>query len=89
MENHGQMILTGEKLLTHSPGLFGNPTNSHLVAKQEERGNYKFSLQSILVYTSKKFFTCHKNLQHGDDGFTILQKEGMLQIFIALKNPSS
>jgi hypothetical protein len=35
------------------------------------------------------FFTCREILRHGDDGFTSLPKEGVLRIFIALKNPSS
>jgi hypothetical protein len=35
MENHSGMILTGENSI-HPPELSGNPTNSHLVAKQEE-----------------------------------------------------
>jgi hypothetical protein len=45
-----------------------------------------------LVYTSpwdfKKSFTCHKILRHGTSGFTSHLKEGVLRIFIALKNPS-
>jgi hypothetical protein len=31
---------------------------------------------------------CRKILRHGADGFTPPLKEGMMQIFIALKNPS-
>jgi hypothetical protein len=34
------------------------------------------------------FFKCHKILRHGADGFTSPVKEGVLQIFIALKNTS-
>jgi hypothetical protein len=33
-------------------------------------------------------FTCRKILRHGTSGFTPHAKEGMLRIFIALKNPS-
>jgi hypothetical protein len=33
-------------------------------------------------------FTYRGILQHGEYDFTSLQKEGMVQIFIALKNPS-
>jgi hypothetical protein len=45
-----------------------------------------------LVYSSpwdfKRSLTCHKILQHGPSGFTYHMKEGVLRIFIALKNPS-
>jgi hypothetical protein len=44
-----------------------------------------------LVYpsrgTSKRSFTCHKILRHGTYSFTSHPKEGVLRIFIALKNP--
>jgi hypothetical protein len=35
------------------------------------------------------FFKCRKILRHGTAGFTYHPKEGVLRIFIALKNPSS
>jgi hypothetical protein len=45
-----------------------------------------------LVYPSpwdfKRFLTCRKILRHGTSGFTSHPKEGVLRIFIALKNPS-
>jgi hypothetical protein len=45
-----------------------------------------------LVYPSpwdfKSSLTCHKILQHGASGFTSHLKEGVLQIFVALKNTS-
>jgi hypothetical protein len=45
-----------------------------------------------LVYLSlwyfKRSLTRHKILQHGTSGFTSHVKEGVLRIFIALKNPS-
>jgi hypothetical protein len=34
MEKHGGMILTGENSFV--PQIYGNPVNSHLVAKQDE-----------------------------------------------------
>jgi hypothetical protein len=44
-----------------------------------------------LVYPSpwdfKRFFTCRKILRHGTSGFTSDPKEGVLRIFVALKNP--
>jgi hypothetical protein len=36
----------------------------------------------------KGFLTCRKVLRHGTSGFTSHPKEGVLRIFIALKNPS-
>jgi hypothetical protein len=44
MESHGRMISTG----ICPPELSGNPTKSHLVAKQEEhaKGNAEWSLYS-------------------------------------------
>jgi hypothetical protein len=45
-----------------------------------------------LVYASpwdfKRSFTCRKILQHGTSDFTSHLKEGVLQIFNTLKNPS-
>jgi hypothetical protein len=46
------------------------------------------ALWSIFVRTSKGFLTCHKIL-HGADSFTYPPKEGVLRIFVALKNPSA
>jgi hypothetical protein len=77
------------KLLIRPPELSSNYTNSHLVANQEELGeeNYEFSLRSIFVHTSKGFLTCRKMLR-GASGFISPLTEGVLLIFIALKNPS-
>jgi hypothetical protein len=45
-----------------------------------------------LVYSSpwdfKRSFTCRKVLREGTSGFTFHPKEGVLRIFIVLKNPS-
>jgi hypothetical protein len=46
------------------------------------------ALQSLFVHTCKWFFTCHKILRHGADSFTSPPKEGMLRIFMTLKNPA-
>jgi hypothetical protein len=43
---------------------------------------------NIFVHTSKWFFTCCKLLWHGANSCTSTLKQGMLQIFIALKNRS-
>jgi hypothetical protein len=76
------------KLLIRQPEAPGNSTSSHLVAKWEEHadGNAEFcpwSISFILV----GFFTCHKILRYGADGFTSPPKLGVLRIFIALKHP--
>jgi hypothetical protein len=47
------------------------------------------SLRSIFVYTPKRSLTCRKILRHGADGFTSPPKEGVLRIFIAVKNSSA
>jgi hypothetical protein len=46
------------------------------------------ALRSTFVHTSQVIFTCRKILLHGASGFTYPLKEGMLGIFIILKNPS-
>jgi hypothetical protein len=52
-------------------------------------GQRNENLLSRSVWDYKWSFTCHKILQHGTYGFTFHLKEVVLQIFIALKNPSS
>jgi hypothetical protein len=63
---------------------------SNLVAKLDERakGMMNLTLRSISVHTCKWFFTSRKILRHGAGSFTS-PKEGLLLIFITLKNPSS
>jgi hypothetical protein len=48
--------------------------------------NYNLALRSISVYTCNSFLHAVKILRHGASGFTPPQKEGVLRIFIALKN---
>jgi hypothetical protein len=50
--------------------------------------NDEFCLRKHLFHTSKDSLTCCKILRHGADGFAFHPKEGVLRIFIALKNPS-
>jgi hypothetical protein len=45
--------------------------------------------RNTFFYSSEGFLTCRKILRHGTSGFTSRPKEGVLGIFIALKNPSS
>jgi hypothetical protein len=50
--------------------------------------NENLALRIIFVHTCKWFLTCLKILWNGADGFTSPPKEGVLRIFIALKNQS-
>jgi hypothetical protein len=87
MESHGGMILTGENSCSvHQRSLTIIPAN-HLIAKQEEREKKYLALQSISVHTSKGSSTCRETLRLEAYGFTSPAKEGVLQIFIAFKNP--
>jgi hypothetical protein len=46
------------------------------------------NLANVVCHTTQGLLTCHKILWHEADGFTSPPKEGMLRIFIVLKNPS-
>jgi hypothetical protein len=88
MENHGGMMLTEENSwYVHQSSLAILPAESS-GSKQEEwaKGMMNLALQSIFVHTFKWFIICRKFL-HGASGFTYPLKEGVLQIFISLKNP--
>jgi hypothetical protein len=50
--------------------------------------NENLAVWSISVHTWKGFFMCHKIVRHGTSGSTSPPKEGVLQMFITLKNPS-
>lgn len=51
-------------------------------------GTDKFGLMKIFVRSSKGCLTCQREIFHlGADGFTYPPKEGLLRIFLALKNP--
>jgi len=89
-ENHGGMISTGEySLFVHQSSLV-IAASSHLVANQEELGerNDKFDFRNILFSYFEVIFNRRKILGHGADGFTSPPKEGVLRIFISVKNPS-
>jgi hypothetical protein len=47
------------------------------------------ALRNIFVHTSNESLTCRKILRHGTDGFSSPPKEGVLRVFVALKNPLS
>jgi hypothetical protein len=90
LHEHGEPWLGDidrKKHLIRLPELSGNLTNSHLVGKLEELTKKIMNLAyEYLIRISKGFLTCHKILRHGVFGFTSPPKEGVLRIFIALKN---
>jgi hypothetical protein len=79
----------GSKTSDSSTSLYGIPTSSQLVAKQKELAKeINFALRSISFIHRIVFFTRHKILRHGANGFTFLPKKSVLLICIARKNPS-
>jgi hypothetical protein len=75
------------KLLTCPPELWRSTSRviwGQVEGMDDRREN--FALQEFCLYLQVTF-TCCKVLQHGTSGFTSHPKEGVLQIYIALKNP--
>jgi hypothetical protein len=81
--------IAAEKLLFRPPELSGNPTSSHLVAKQEDLGeeNDEFGLMEYLCAYFEGIFNMQKNLPSSGRRLYFPDEEGVLQIFIVLKNP--
>jgi hypothetical protein len=83
--SHGRMILTeaNSKLVYQSA--LAVTRNISVASGRVGEGNEN------VVYPSpwdfKRCFTRRKILRHGTSGFTFHPKEGVLRIFIALKNP--
>jgi hypothetical protein len=75
-----------------TPGL---PTRAHWQSYQQRHlkrvGGMAERMRILCIryhlYVNSSF-TCHKILWHGTSGFTFHPKEGVLWIFITLKNPS-
>jgi hypothetical protein len=63
-------------------------TTTNEAEKGLARNIRNFVYKSLFPYL-KGFLTCRKILRHGADGFTSPQKEDMLGISIALRDPSS
>jgi hypothetical protein len=74
--------------VTRAPELSGNPTR-RVICEQAGGMDEGVRILSInyLEYL-KGSLTCRKILQHWASGFTSHPKQGVLLIFIALKNPS-
>jgi hypothetical protein len=88
VESHGGDDASWGKLLTDPPELSGSPT-SRVIWEQVGRMDEGVKILHIqyLRYLSQ-YLTCCKILRHGASGFTSHPKEGVLQIVIALQNPS-
>jgi hypothetical protein len=90
MENHGGMILAGENscFVCHSD-LWQYYRQRHLVSIEEDLGggNNGFCLQNI-SFRLVELLTCLKILRHGVDGFNLRPNQGVLRIFVAVKNQS-
>jgi hypothetical protein len=71
------------------PDLSANPSSSHLVASKRNGRTewWIWPCEVFLFILPSDAFICHKTWLHGANGFTFPPKEGVLRIFIALKNP--
>jgi hypothetical protein len=72
--------------LVHQSSLAVLPAETSVANRRNGLRTENFASQ-YLKYL-KWSFTCRKILRHGTSGFTSHPKEGVLRIFIALKNPS-
>jgi hypothetical protein len=79
-------LQTGENsLLVHQISLAVLPAETSGTSRRTGRRSENFAYQ-YLRYINRPL-TCHKILRHGASSFTSHLKEGVLWIFIALKNP--
>jgi hypothetical protein len=75
-------------LLTRLPELYGSPSSRDIWREWEEwMKEWEFPHTQYLWYVNGSL-TCRKILRHGAPGFTSHPKEGVLRMFINLKNPS-
>jgi hypothetical protein len=87
MDSHGDLMPAGDySWLVHQSSLAVQPAKSSGTSKRNGRRSENFACQ-YLKYL-KGSLTFLKILRHGTSGFTSHPKEGMLRIFIALKNSS-
>jgi hypothetical protein len=78
------------KLLNRAPELSGNPTISHLVAKQEKLAKeMNLALRNIFIHTTEGYLTRCKILQNGVTALFSARSKACCEIFIALKYPSA
>jgi hypothetical protein len=89
MENHGGLMSTGDLLIHPLERSLAIIAAEPSISLSGESGRRKFWILSTkYLFHTQSSLTCHKMLRHGTDGFTSPPKEGVMQIFIALKSPS-
>jgi hypothetical protein len=71
--------------LVHKSSLAVLPAETSGASRKNGRRNENFAYQYLRYL--KGSLTCRKILRHGTYGFTSHPKEGVLRIFIAIKNP--
>jgi hypothetical protein len=87
VEDHGMMLPAGNNSwLVHYSSLVVLRAETSGESRRNGRRSENFAYQ-YLKYL-RRSLTCRKILRHGTSGFTSHPKEGVLWIFIALKNPS-
>jgi hypothetical protein len=77
-----------KRALWQPPILSGGPVSRDISGASRRMDEGNKNLVYLSPWDFKKFLTYRKILWHGTCGFTSHSKEGMLRIFIALKNPS-
>jgi hypothetical protein len=88
VESHGVMMPAGYNAwLVYQSSLAVLPAETFGASKKNGRRNHNFAYSVSFCYVNGSL-TCRKILRHGNSGFTSHQKEGVLRIFITLKNPS-
>jgi hypothetical protein len=75
------------RVLWQPPVLSGGPVSRDISGASRRMGERNENLVYLSLWDFKRSLPCHKILQHGTSGFTFYLKEGVRQIFIALKNP--
>jgi hypothetical protein len=86
MDSHGDEDADCRKLLTCPPEHSGNPTSRDI---WEQVGGMVKGVRILCIRYPRYIngsFACREILRHRTSSFTSHPKEGMLQIFIALKN---
>jgi hypothetical protein len=77
-----------QRNLWQPPVLSGGPAIRDIAGASGRVGKGNENLVYPHPWDFKRDFTCRKILRHETSGFTSHPKEGVLRIFIALKNPS-
>jgi hypothetical protein len=88
IDEHGESWLESNSWFVRQSSLvIGYYQRSNLVASRRIRRNeWDLALRNNFIRACKWFFTYRKILRHGTSGFIFPPKEGVLRIFIVLKN---